>query len=363
MSMNWDREKIETSDNLTEIEKQILIDEMEQRKSPVNVFSTLTLKNYESFCKEYKEMDEVLKSLGERTYNYIENFYNKCLRVTNKFSPCISNLEINENFILEHMSNFVVSLYDNEILKEYSEIMSQGSLVNIQKRTEDNKAIEDFEGRCICSDSSKDAYVSVYLNGNISDLTLLAHEIGHAIEHKLFFGKNHPITKYYLTETTSYLFELLMSNYITNFLKIPIAGQSLMVNRTTAIMDNAWAMKIQRTFYDLGEYNPRAAAKEINNYGRMVQEESLTMENVARINKFYYSKLINSYLLALQIFMRILDNPIEGFNLYKRIQSDPTENLDTLLNKYGIDYTRDENNYASMYNASKELSLSLLKRV
>jgi oligoendopeptidase F len=191
----------------------------------------------------------------------------------------------------------------------------------------------------------------------------MAHEMGHAIEHKLFFGKHRPITKYFLTETTSYLFELLMADYIANYLNIPIVGKSLIVNRTTETMDHAWSMKIQRLFYDQGEYNPEAVTQEMNNHGRMVQGKNLTIENIARINKVYYSKLINSYLLALQIFTKILEDPLEGFRLYRKIETDPEDNLDDLLQKHGIDYTRDENSYASMYNASKELSLSLTKRV
>ena len=361
MAMTWNEEEIKSSNTLTDIEKQILLDELNKRKSSINFFQAS--ENYEKFRREYKKMDGILRSIGKRTYDYTENFYNKCLRVTDSFFPNISNLDINEEFVLENMSNFIMSLHDQDILKEYMRILEQRNLLNIQKRTDDNEAIEDFGGRCVCNDSSKDTHVSVYLNGQISDLTLLAHEIGHAIEHKLFFGKRHPITKYYLTETTSYLFELLMSHYITNYLYLPIAGESLMVNRTTATMDHAWGMKIQRTFYDLGEFNPEAVAKEMHIHGRMVSEDSLTIDNVTKMNKAYYSKLINSYLLALQLFTRIIESPISGFKLYKSIESDPEDNLDTLLQKYGIDYTRDENNYASMYNASKELSMTLVRRV
>ena len=363
MATGWNIKKIESSSKLTATEKRILLDELYQKKNSVNVFSTLDILNYESFCREYKQMDEFLRNIGEKTYNYTENFYDKCLRVTNKYNPRIPDLIIDEKFLFSHMTNLILSLNEPDILKCYNEILSRKDLTNIKRRTDNNEAIKDFAGRCVYNESSRDTYISIYLTGEFRDLILLAHEIGHAIEHKLFFGESHPITKYYLTETTSYLFELLMANYIANYLGSPIVSKALISNRANDIMDYAWSIRIQRLFYDLGEYSPDKVAREMKKTGRMVKRENLTIDNIARVNKVYYSKLINSYLLALQIFHKILDNPREGFELYRKIETDPEEILDNLLQKYEIDYTKDENVYASVYNVSKDLSLSLTKRV
>ena len=358
-SYNWNKQKIISSRVLPDNMKKILLCELKETKDEMTAFTKTVAPEVGLFDK-YKEIDSMqksrLKEYSSSLYDFSMNFYKNCFTKTNTYISKNSALDINAELLVDELGRLIELLDDEDITREFNTIFNDDrEFVRIKERNIGNSAITNLNGKCVSNPYSDDSYLSVYTRKDYSDFIHLAHETGHALEHRLSYKSKSPIIQTFLFETSSYLMELLMTYYIGNKLDLPTTALMLESNRTTDIMDEGWNLLTIKYMEKELNFNPDIVNEKMNKLGRATNISEQALPELTRTTSLYSICKINSYMLAVELFYKIMADKEKGLYTWKQLINDPEECIEELLNKYDLNYFNNQDNYQKMY--SKALGL------
>ncbi len=338
----WKKEDI-TNSELKEYTKSILINELNNVKDDSSLkFYDAT--DYHSFKEAYIHEYNTVKRLYPELVDYIDGLDTNVLKsIKNIRLPF--NTTNNESWLLKVMENLVINLEDRDLINEYAEITnSNKGLINIQASTPKNQESRDYVGRCVSENGSKDTYISLYTYNNLEDFTNLAHEFGHAFEHKLFFGKRNPIAKNFLTEISSLYFELLMMDQLNKEFNVTTVSYLLNSNKLLYITRNILVNQLSLFILFQNKF-------DIDSLLEFYKENIGTGYKISTQEGFYLSSYIDtinyiaSYMIALKLYNKTIQDKYEGFDTYKELMMDPSISLTNLLNTYDLNFMNSNGDY------------------
>ena len=160
----------------------------------------------------------------------------------------------------------------------------------------------------------------------------------------------------FLTEVDSYYMELLAGQYIGSAYHLENEALSFRANRLTRIIEQGWDMHIQyimNTYLLNVNYKTLDKQAKAEGYNHTITKEDY--ESYIRIPFIYKAIIINSYLVALELFRVTLDDKEKGLSAYKGLFTSDIKDYKRLLNKYGVNYLLDESSLNYMIDESKQL--------
>ncbi len=354
----WKKEDINNSE-LKEYTKSILMNELNNIKDDSSL-SFYDASNYNSFKEAYIQEYNTVKRLYPDLVDYIDGLDTNVLRLIKSIKLPFNTS--NHDILLEAMQNLIIDLEDKDLINEYANIVnSNKGLINIQPSTQDNTKGRDYVGRCISENNSKDTYISLYTYNSLSDYTNLAHEFGHAFEHRLFLDKKNPIAKYFLTEISSLYFELLMMNQlnkefdVNNICDLLNSNKLLYITRNILVNQLSLFILFQNRFdidslYDFYKENVGPG------YIISTQEGFYLSSYIDTIN------YIASYMIALKLYNKTMQDKYEGFNTYKELMMNPSLSLTQLLDTYDLNFMNTNADYELVKIKSENAYKKLLKK-
>lgn len=356
----WDKEKIIAS-NLDEQAKEIILGELDNKpisSDPNVINNSCTLNEYK---KAYFKLKKDLLKMYPELYKQSLELY-KYFKPDN-FIPY--NLIVEDDFlspenIISVTNDFFKSINDPEILKVMNIILNpQNNIINFKQKNE-NVISSAVHGRAIKIPHENKGYISMYLGSTIEDATVFAHECGHLLTHMLYCDNINPEMKIF-SEVESYYFELLMMDFIKKELDNPSAELTdlLMSNRLLKTIYYIWDIKIQDIIcHTLGnkilidKLNKKIHKCKTNiEYTR--EEIGVTLANPISI----IFPLVNSYLIALELYNKTKEDKEKGLYIYKSIMQETKMNLLELLKKYDMDYYNNYKSLSELYIKSLELKM------
>lgn len=336
-SYRWNENTIEKYAPSNTI-KKVLNNEYSGIKDTTSYAKYYDLSSFNAFLKQYRSEYAEIKENCPELSKYIDeldvNFVNKTgrtsLKLKNELSP--SNL-------LDILNSFIDDLNDYDIKDEfYSIVNSNKSLLNIQKSTFENRKTRGYEARCIESGASLDTYISLYIENEVQDYTNLAHEFGHAFEHRLFFNKQGYLIKYFLTEVSSYYFQLLMSNYLNNF--YPGSEDLLIFDDIISLDLKIISNKMAANIYENNRIKMSDLRKIYKN--NVVYSSDVNLLSRFLIESYRKStSYISSYMIALNLYLETILDKEAGLEHYKDLIIDSDTDLIKFLNRHYVNFIED----------------------
>ena len=264
----------------------------------MTVFEKIKSMNIDEFAKWYQEncihdddpsldwWNYMYCSQCEPEYIYSEYFKNEDFLITN-YKHGFKGIE-DWNFEISRGQNLQFSAIGDSI---YSDVQKKGFY------------------RCI-KPKNGDVFMSYYMRGTSEDLSILGHETGHMLSHALFKDKINPIVSGFLSETESYLFELLMNSYIANELNLPDLALHLEANRTQKTVDTIWNIRAQQILYRQfgNKPNLKRLTRILNKEGLQIDYTKANFNDITTFNLFELHHLLHSHLVALHFYKRIMED-------------------------------------------------------
>ena len=337
---DWDINKIKESDLPDEI-KEIIEREYNgetlSTQDP-NFYSQRT-HTYKEFKEEYKQyLTFLVQLLGD---NY---FYTDILHRRYKYDEVgkyeFEKTDLSDEDLIEHVLGFYDYLGDEEIYVTMERLLdSKNNHLRIQPFDESNPICQEVKGRCIKPEDGS-VFASYYMRGTSEDLSILGHETGHMLSHALFKKEINPIVKGFLSETESYLFELLMNTYISDELGLPDLALHLEANRTQKTIDTIWNIRAQQILYrQFGKTpNMKRLSRILTKEGLSINYDQTHFQNLTTFNLFELHHLLHSHLVANHFYKRITENPEEGFEEFKSFMTSKQTSTYGLFCEHGIFY-------------------------
>lgn len=337
---NWNIKDIKES-NLPNEVKEII-----EREYNGETLSTLDPNNYSQRTHTYQEFKEEYKKylvflvqlLGD---NY---FFTDILHKRYQFDDIekygFGETDLTDEDLLEHVLDFYDWIGDEEIYVTMSKLLDEkNGHIRIQPYDESNPICKEVRGRCI-KPKTGDVFMSYYMRGTSEDLSILGHETGHMLSHALFNDKINPIVSGFLSETESYLFELLMNSYIANELNLPDLALHLEANRTQKTVDTIWNIRAQQILYRQfgNKPNLKRLTRILNKEGLQIDYTKANFNDITTFNLFELHHLLHSHLVALHFYKRIMEDQEKGINEFKRFMTSDKQSTYALFNESGIYY-------------------------
>lgn len=326
------------------------INELFNRKDTFRDFKRFFRRDFVTLCRLDEDMIEYLfflyQKVNLRDLAFIE----------------LPKHETPDDILVENIHEFYNSLGDKEISKEIDTILDPDNhLLRITNKQINNPVSDLVQGRVIKSKEDKTVYGSFYKKGNDEDTVILVHEVGHMLAHRLFNGNENEIMKLFLTEVESYYMELLAGQYLGEKYNIEKLALCFRTNRLTKIFDNAWDIHIQSVMNKyLLNLNYQTLDKELKKEGYIKDITKEDYDKYIKIPLFYRAKMINSYLVALELFRLTLEDKEKGIATYKKLFRSDIEDYQKLLNRYKLNYMK-SNTLDCMIEESKSVKKILSK--
>ena len=337
---NWNIEEIKSS-NLPDEVKEII-----EREYNGETLSTLDPNNYsqrsltyQEFKKNYQEyLVYLVQLLGD---NY---FFTDILHKRYKYDEVekygFQETDLSDEDLLEHVLDFYDWIGDEEIYITMSKLLdSKNGHIRIQPFDEGNPICKEVRGRCI-KPKDGSVFMSYYMRGTSEDLSILGHETGHMLSHALFNQSINPIVSGFLSETESYLFEMLMNSYIANELNLPDLALHLEANRTQKTIDTIWNMRAQQILYRQfgSKPNMNRLSRKLTKEGLTIKYDQTNFKDITIFNLFELHHLLHSHLVALHFYKRITEDQEKGIEEFKRFMTSKQQSTYGLFNESGIYY-------------------------
>ena len=358
-AFKWKKDEINNS-NLKEKTKNILLNELNNIKDD-SCLTCYDASDYNSFKEYYIQEYNTVKKICPELVDYIDGLDTSILKTT-KNIVLPFNTQDNESSLMNAIENLVIDLEDRDLIKEYVEIInSDKGLINIEPATLENIKDRDYVGRCISENNSKDTFISLYTNNDLTDFTNLAHEFGHAFEQRLFLNERNPIVKNFLTEISSMYFELLMMNQLNKEFNVDTVCDYLNSNKLLYITRNILVNQMSLFILFQNKFDEKSL---LEFYKEKLGEECIASPQ----NGFYLSGYINtidyiaSYMIALKLYNKTMYNKHEGFETYKDFMIDPSMSLTTLLDTYDLNFMDINDSYELVKIKSEIAYKKLLKK-
>ncbi len=354
----WKKDEI-TNSELKDSTKSILLNEINTIKDDSD-FSCYDASNYNSFKDTYIHEYNTVKRLYPELVDYIDSLDTNLLKTVKNIKLSFDTKD--SDILLKAMENLVIDLEDIDLINEYAEITnSNQKFINIEPTTEKNLSIRHYVGRCIFEKDSKETYISLYTNNDLTDYTNLAHEFGHAFEHRLFFNEQNPITENFLSEISSTYFELLMMDQVNKELDVNNASDLLNLNKLHYITRNILVNQMSLFILFQNKF-------DLNSLEEFYKTNLGSSAALSGLNGFYlnsYFDTINyiaSYMIALKLYNKTKENKYEGLDTYKNLMTDPTKSLNTLLNRHDINFIQNNESYELLKIKSELAYKKLIKK-
>jgi len=338
----WKKEEINNSD-LKDHTKSILMNELNNVKDD-SALSCYDASNYDLFKEMYIYEYNTVKRLYPELVDYIDSLDTNMLKKIKSIRFPFNTLN-NESLLLKAMENLVINLEDRDLINEYVEIVnSNKGLINIEPSTYENEKDRDFVGRCVVEDNSKDTFISLYTYNNLNDFTNLAHEFGHAFEQRLFINNRNPIVKNFLGEISSIYFELLMMNQLNKEFDVSTLCDLLNSNKLLYITRNILVNQMSLFILFQNKFDKNSLYEFYKeSYGK---ECELSQEDGFYLSSYFDTiDYISSYMIALKIYNKTLQDKYEGFDTYKNFMMNPSTSLTTLLDTYDLNFINNNETY------------------
>ena len=337
---NWNIEEIKSSNLPDEVKDMI---EKEYNKDQLssldpNNFSQRNL-TYKEFKQNYHDYLQFLYQLLGDNYFYTDILY-KRYKYDEVLKYGFQESDLNDEDLLEHILAFYESLEDDEITSTMTTLLDEkNGHIRIQPYDESNPICKEVKGRCI-KPTDGSVFMSYYMRGTQEDLSILGHETGHMLSHALFHDKINPIVKGFLSETESYLFELLVNSYIATELNLPDLAVYLEANRTQKTIDTIWNIRAQQILYrQIGSKpNMKRLTKILNKEGLSIKFEQTNFKDLTTFTLFELHHLLHSHLVALHFYKRILEDKKKGLQEFKKFMTSTKTDTYSLFNESGIYY-------------------------
>ena len=355
----WKRDNIYNSD-LKEYTKQVLMNELASIKDDTSIVC-YDATDYHSFKESYIQEYNTVKRLYPELVDYIDGLNTTALKSIKNIKLPFDTVN-NESQLLNAMENLVIDLEDRDLISEYADIVnSNKGLINIEASDPINEIKRKYVGRCVSENNSKDTYISLYTNNDLTDFTNLAHEFGHAFEQRLFLDNRNPIAKNFLTEISSLYFELLMMNQLNKEFDVTSVSDYLNSNKLLYITRNILVNQMSLFILFQNRF-------DINSLLEFYRENLGSGYVISAQDGFYLSSYIDtinyiaSYMIALKLCDKTLEDKYEGFGAYKELMQNPTTSLIDLLDKYGLNFIDNNDTYELVKLKSELAYKKLLKR-
>ncbi len=315
---------------------------------------------FQEFRKRFRIDFTDLANIDEDMLEYVCYLY-ESVKPNDVCFVEMPHVDISDEELVNTIANFYYSLKDKEITKEIKEITNPNNhQLKIDKK-DNNEMSEILKGRVIKGEDKNIVYGSFYKKGTEEDKVILAHEMGHMLSHRLFGQDINPIMKYFLTEVESYYMELLSTQYLGEKCDMVKEALCFRGNRLSKIISQAWDLHIQYVMncYILNVgYDELDRVLKLEGYTETITEEDF--KSYVKIPFSYRARMINSYLVALELFKMTLDDKEKGLDTYKRLYRSDIDEYKKLLNKYKLNYMKDSSTLECMVTENKALQKILL---
>lgn len=337
---NWNIDKIMTSELPDEV-KEIIKQEYNS-----DTLSSIDPNNYSQRHHTYKEFKEEYKKYLTFLYQLLGDnyFYTDILHRRYKYDDVekygFLETDSTDEDLIEHTLDFYDSLGDEEIYLAMEKLLDEkNGHLRIQPYDETNPICIEVKGRCI-KPTDGSVFASYYMRGTSEDLSIFAHETGHMLSHTLFGKDINPIVSGFLSETESYLFELLMNSYIAKELGLPDLALHLEANRTQKTIDTIWNIRAQQILYrQLGKKpNMTRLTKILNKEGLNIDYKDTDFNLITTFNLFELHHLLHSYLVALHFYKEMAIDLEKGIDSYKRFMTSKQQSTYGLFKEFNINY-------------------------
>ena len=213
-------------------------------------------------------------------------------------------------------------------------------------------------------------YVLLNYEGNINDVSTLAHELGHSC-HTYLSCKNNPYVyssyKIFVAEVASTVNELLLSKYLLKVSndkdeKLTILNNLLELFRTTIYRQTMFA-EFERDMHKINSEGTILTKEVLSNsyyelvkkyFGDNVVIDELIKYEWERIPHFYYNFYVYKYAIGLSCACYIVTNILDD-------KENALENYIKFLSSGGSDYPANELKIAGIDVSSSEVILSAIK--
>ena len=350
----WDKDLIQST--LTNERKINSLTSELDNKTDEEVNNLFNRKDtFRNFKRYFRHDFVTLARLDEDMLEYLCFLYQK-VNLKDLSEIVLPQHDMDDEELVSYVTEFFEDLGDKEITEEIKEIVNPDNhFLKIAKKNETELSTL-LTGRVIKDENSKISYGSFYKKGTDEDTVILAHEIGHMLSHRLFHDKENEIVRVFLTEVESYYMELLAGYYLGEKYDMQKLALCFRANRLTKMMDNAWDMHIQ---YIMNSYllnvNYKTLDKQLKEEGYIKDITEEDYQKFIKIPFLYRSKMINSYLVALELFRITLQDKEKGIATYKKLFTSDITNYQKLLNKFKLNYLKDSSTLDCMVEESKQL--------
>ncbi len=365
MNYNWDIEKLEKQkkiiQNCIRITKGLTKEEIQFLKSSI---------------KQIKELEDILfnryqlnqprkihymdshKLLPIKTYQdfqsipyYIKETILKATRLFKDLDDTYDNIplpifNVSNQDLVEMSYDFYSLLPDSSFLKDFIKYTDPKKHL-LQFKNAQMKDI--FGGQTYIFYYPKYIpYFLIYRRHDISDFLSLNHEISHAImyQHDTYTvdKKNH----YFLTELEGYFFDYLSIQYLKKFYSEEVINQ-LEYDRITAVLEDFATIFIDDTAIQLFENNRKITLHSIKNrfqkWNLPFSINSVLLKETLWEDVRYHSCCILSLLTSLDLEMIYEKDPEYAFYLFEKIRNNKTDHIFQNLEKNGISFMGERENY------------------
>lgn len=318
--------------------------------------------SFRDFTRNFR-LDYVnLARIDEDMREYICFLYEKAKldEICNVEMP---KVDIPDEELVNTVANFFYSLKDKEITSIIEDIVNPNShQLKIENKTKGgNETSSLVQGRVIKGEDQDTVYGSFYKKGYEEDKVILAHEMGHMLSHRLFGQDINLYMKKFLTEVESYYMELLAGQYLGEECGMFKESLCFRANRLSKIFEQIWDLHIQyvmNTYILNTDHVEISRALQLQGYPREITEEDF--KRYIRIPFGFRARMINSYLVALELFRITLEDKEKGIDTYKRLFRSDISKYKKLLNKFDINYLKDSTTLDCMIKENKALQKILL---
>ena len=322
-------------------------------KETENIFNrTETFRSFKKqFRRDFITMCRISEEMTEYTFELFKKVNLKDLAIIE-----LPSQETEDEILVSNIIKFFEYLGDKDILKQIKDLLNPNNHYLSIKSAKDDQMAKIVRGRVIKGEDKQTVYGSFYKKGTDEDIVILTHEIGHMLSHRLFGDNQNPITQLFLTEVESYYMELLMGYYLGEVYDREKLAQCFRTNRLTKIIDNAWDIHIQAI---MDSYmlcvNYKGLDKDLKKEGYIHDITPEDFKLYTKIKPIYKAKMINSYMVAIELFRRTIEDKEKGIETYKKLFTSDITDYNKLLKKYKLNYLENDDTFNCMLNESKEL--------
>lgn len=311
--------------------------------------------DFNNFKRQYYYYYSILQKISTELVKFTNNLYQgHNLSLLSRYH--LQNVEIPDEYFISSMNKLLNYLNDTDF-KRVFEYMIKNKVIKI---TDNGTSISKYVyGRCIKTNEGI-TLMSFYKKNSFDDFQTFAHECGHTIADILFKDKINPLFKVLYRETEAMYFELLMIYFMSRNTNLKEISTYLDANLTAKIIDYVWHIRVQELLYhQFGrKINLSRLNKQFINTGGfpLTNEDIDSIMSLSLINCY---NIVNSYIIALQLFQETIKDLEKGIDTYKRMLTDKETTLESLLDKYSIDFSRQKELINQKYNEAVILKKSI----